>query len=314
MRHIRLGNSTLDVSVLGLGCAPMSRTNAPIDDDESIRTIHRALEMGVTLFDTSDVYGDGHNETVLGRAFKGRKDKVLIATKWGSIFNPDGTRGRDGTPAGAARSCEASLKRLGLDVIDLYYLHRLDPKVPLEESIGGMKRLIEAGKVRFIGVSAVTPDELRRAHKVHPLTALQSEYSLFVRDVEADVLPVCRELGISFVCYSPLWRGVVGGTYYKEQVVRPGQVDLSDRKDLWGERDAKLLKPITDLAQKKNATPAQIALAWLIAKNVVPIPGTRRRKYLEENMKAADVTMTPAEVAMLDKAFPPGLDKSVRKL
>jgi aryl-alcohol dehydrogenase-like predicted oxidoreductase len=311
-----LGNERLEVSELGLGCAPMSRTNAPLDDDEAIRTIHRAREIGVTMFDTSDVYGASHNETLLGKAFAGDFKNVVLATKGGSTFLPDGSRGRDGKPETAVKSCEASLTRLGLEVIDLYYLHRIDPDVPLEESVGAMARLVEQGKVRHIGMSDLGPDEIRRAYAVHPLTALQSEYSMFVRNVEAEVLPACRELGISFVCYGPLWRGVLGGTYYKEQVVRKGVEDLSARRDLWEDRDRELLQPVNDIAAAHGATQAQIAIAWLLAQgdDIIPIPGTRRRKYLEENMAAADVALSPQEVATLNSAYPVGIAKKARKL
>jgi aryl-alcohol dehydrogenase-like predicted oxidoreductase len=316
MQYRTIAKGALRLSCPGLGCAPMSRNNAAIDDDESIATIHRALDLGVTHFDTSDVYGDGHNETVLGRAFKGRQGMAVIATKWGSKFLPDGSRGRDGSAANAQRSVDASLKRLGLDVIDLYYLHRIDPKVPLEDSIGAMARLVEAGKVRFIGACLLTPEQLRRAHAVHLLTALQSEYSLFERGIETDVLPACRELGVTFVAFSPLWRGIFGGTYYAAPVVHAGTVDRSGDRDLWINRDTEILKPVTELANKKGATPSQIALAWMMAQgpDVIPIPGTRRRKYLEENMKAAEVTLTATEVKSLSDAFPLGIGDTARVL
>lgn len=313
MQYRRLGKTPLSVSALGLGCAPMSRNNAPIDDVESVATIHRALDLGVTFFDTSDVYGGGHNETIVGQALKGQRHKVVLATKWGSIFLPSGERGRDGTPANAARSCEASLRRLQTDVIDIYYLHRLDPAVPLEDSVGGMARLVESGKVRYLGMSASSPAELRRAHGVHPITVLESEYSLFVRDAELEVLPLCRQLGIDYVPYAPLWRGVIAGTYYRNQVVHAG--DKSGNKERWGERDAAFLRPVRELAARKQATTAQIALAWLLAKgeDIHPIPGTRRRSYLEENMKAADIALTPQDVATLDAAFPIGLAAKARE-
>lgn len=313
MQYRPLGKTSLTVSALGLGCAPMSRTNAPLDDGESAATIRRALELGVTFFDTSDVYGAGHNETLVGQALKGHRGKVVLATKWGSIFLPSGERGRDGSPENAARSCEASLRRLQTDIIDIYYLHRLDPAVPLEESVGGMARLVEAGKVRYLGMSASTPAELRRAHAVHPITVLESEYSLFVRNAELEVLPLCRQLGIDYVPYAPLWRGVIAGTYYRNQVVHAG--DTSGNKERWGERDAAFLRPVRELAESRQATTAQIALAWLLAKgpDIHPIPGTRRRRYLEENMQSADLALTARDVAMLDAAFPIGLAAKARE-
>ena len=263
MRYRRLGKTSLTVSALGLGCAPMSRHNAPIDDGESVATIHRALDLGVTFFDTSDVYGAGHNETIVGQALQGQRHKVVLATKWGSLFLPSGERGRDGTPENALRSCEASLRRLRSDAIDIYYLHRLDPAVPLEDSVGAMARLVDAGKVRYLGMSASTPSQLRRAHEVHPITVLESEYSLFVRELEREVIPLCRQLDVDFVPYAPLWRGVIAGTYYRNQVVHPG--DQSGNQERWGERDGEFLRPVRELAARKQATAAQIALAWLLA-------------------------------------------------
>ena len=313
MRYRSLGKSDLEISVMGLGCAPMSRDNAPTDDTESIATVHAAIDMGVTLLDTSDVYGDTHNETLLGKALAGGwRQKIVLATKWGSIFLPDGTRGRDGSAACAKRSIDASLKRLKTDVIDIYYLHRVDPNVPIEESVGAMGDLVKAGKVKHIGVSAVTPDELRRAQKTHPLLALQSEYSLFEREVEKEILPICRQHGIEFVAYSPLWRGVLGGTYYRNQVVRPG--DTSGNRDMWADRDARLMAPLHALAEQRKATAPQIALAWLIAKGIVPIPGTRRRKYLAENFGAADIILTAEEITVLDKTYPIGTGEKAREV
>ena len=310
MQQRTLGR-TLKVSALGLGCMSMSSVYGKAEDAQSIATIHRAVERGLTLLDTADAYGMGQNESLVGQALKGIRDKVVLATKFGQVTR-EGKSGVDGTPANVRQACDGSLKRLGVEVIDLYYQHRVDPNVPIEESVGAMGDLVKAGKVKHIGVSAVTPDELRRAQKTHPLLALQSEYSLFEREVEKEILPICRQHGIEFVAYSPLWRGVLGGTYYRNQVVRPGET--SGNRDMWADRDARLMAPLHALAEQRKATAPQIALAWLIAKGIVPIPGTRRRKYLAENFGAADIILTAEEITVLDKTYPIGTGEKAREV
>ena len=299
MQYRKLGRNGPDISAIGLGCGPMSRTNAPTDDVESMATVHQALDSGTNFLDTAESYGkDSHNESLLGKALKGYRDKAVVATKFG-IYHEAAGRRNDGSPANAVTACEASLKRLGIDVIDLFYLHRIDPKVPLEDTIGAMAGLAKAGKARHLGMSMASADELRRACKVHPISAIQSAYSLFNRKPETDVLPACRELGITFVAYWPLWRGALGGTFYdisRQTAAAPGTREDVEPKT----------KAVRDLAAAKGVTPSQLALAWILAKNsnVVPIPGTRRRKYLNENAAAADVRLTPQEVAALDAAYP----------
>jgi aryl-alcohol dehydrogenase-like predicted oxidoreductase len=303
MQYRKLGGSGPDISAIGLGCGPMSRTNAPTDDVESVATVHEALDGGTNFLDTAESYGKGsHNESLLGKALKGYRDKAVVATKFGIYHEPTGRR-NDGSPANAVRACDGSLKRLGIDSIDLYYLHRIDPKVPLEDSIGAMAGLVKAGKVKQLGMSMASADELRRACKVHPIAAVQSAYSLFNRKPETDVLPTCRELGITFVAYWPLWRGALGGTFYdisRQTAAAPGTREEVEPRT----------QAIRDMASKKGITPSQLALAWILAKdpNVVPIPGTRRRKYLNENAAAADVKLTPQEVATLDAAYPINVD------
>jgi aryl-alcohol dehydrogenase-like predicted oxidoreductase len=306
----RIGTNGPVVSDVGLGCMGMSQSYGTRDDEESILTIHRALELGVTFFDTADVYGQGGNERLVGRALGERRKEIILATKCG-IVPATGERkiGVNGSPAHIRAACDASLSRLNTDVIDLYYLHRVDPVTPIEDSVGAMSELVQEGKVRFIGLSEASPATIRRAHAVHPISAVQSEYSLWFREPEATVLPLCRELGIGFVPFSPIGRGFLAGTIT--------DVDLLPADDLrrrvprfMGDHLGKNVALVTSLgriAERKRCTPAQLSLAWLLAKgdDIVPIPGTKRRTYLEENTAAAQIKLDPAEVGELDTLFTP---------
>jgi aryl-alcohol dehydrogenase-like predicted oxidoreductase len=301
----------LRVSAIGLGCMGMSQAYGAGDDAESARTVARALDLGVNFIDTADVYGVGHNEELVGRALAGRRHETVLATKFGNVRPPDGAEYVNGRPDYVPKACDASLTRLGVDVIDLYYLHRVDPNVPIEDTVGAMARLVDAGKVRHLGLSEAGAATLRRAHAEHPIAALQSEYSLWSRDVEAEILPACRELGIGFVPYSPLGRGFLSGEI-------TGLEALADNDRRRGhprfaaenlERNVGLLATLRELAAARRCTPAQIALAWLLAQSedLVPIPGTKRRRYLEENAAAVDVALEPADLEALDAAFPQGV-------
>ncbi len=305
----RLGGSALEVSAIGLGCMGLSGVYGPADDAESIRLIHQAIDLGVDHLDSSDMYGWGHNEELLGRALRGRRDRVVLATKFGQVRNPSGGGNLvDGRPEYVGQACDASLKRLGVDVIDLYYQHRVDPKVPIEDTVGGMKRLVEQGKVRFLGLSEAAPETVRRAHRVHPVVALQSEYSLLYRQEAEAILPALRELGISFVAYSPLGRSLLTG-----QVQKPEDVPAGDRRlahpRFQGDnlvRNLALVRRLEGFARDKGCTPAQLVLAWLLAqgRDVVAIPGTKQVDRLRENLGALEVRLTPDEVAEIAAAVP----------
>jgi aryl-alcohol dehydrogenase-like predicted oxidoreductase len=300
----------LRVSAIGLGCMGMTPVYGEPDQDECVATLHRAIALGVSFIDTADMYGAGTNEELVGRALAGRRDQVVLASKFGNVRYPDGRRDVNGRPDYVPQACDASLKRLGIDAIDLYYLHRVDPNVPIEDTVGAMARLVEVGKVRYLGLSEAAAATLRRAHAEHPIAALQSEYSLWSRDVEAEILPACRELGIGFVPYSPLGRGFLSGT-----ITGLGALADNDRRREHPrfaadnlERNLGLLATLREIAETRDCTPAQVALAWLLAKgeDIVPIPGTKRRRYLEENAAAVDLALEAAELAALEAAFPQG--------
>jgi aryl-alcohol dehydrogenase-like predicted oxidoreductase len=308
----RLGRSELVVSALGLGCMGMSEFYGSTDDTESISTIHRAIDRGINFLDTADMYGVGRNEELVGRALRGRRHEVVLATKFGNVRSPDGKYlGVNGRPEYVQQSCEASLRRLGVEQIDLYYQHRVDTNVPIEETVGAMAQLIQQGKVRFLGLSEAAPATLRRAAKIHPITALQSEYSLWTRDPEAEVLPACRELGIGFVAYSPLGRGFLTGKLRNtDNLAADDFRRLSPR--FQGEnikRNAELVERIEKIAAEKKCTAAQLALAWVLAQgsDIVPIAGTRRRTYLDENTEAVRVTLTLADLARINQELPSGI-------
>jgi aryl-alcohol dehydrogenase-like predicted oxidoreductase len=310
----QLGKSGPLVSAIGLGCMSMSQSYGPRDDEESIRAIHRALDLGVTLFDTAAIYGEGHNETLVGRGLGTRRRSIVLATKCGIVpAKPGPGIDADGSPNAIVSSCDESLRRLGTDAIDLLYLHRVDPNVPIEASVGALSTLVRQGKVRHIGLSEAAPATIRRAHKVHPVSAVQSEYSLWFRDREQDVLPVCRELGIAFVPFSPLGRGFLAGAVTDTNSLAAD--DMRRRLPRFGDdnlrRNLLLVARLDAMAQRKSrstgrtCTPAQLALAWLLAKgdDVVPIPGTKRVKYVEENAGAGDIRLSASEIDELESTF-----------
>jgi aryl-alcohol dehydrogenase-like predicted oxidoreductase len=315
MRQRTLGASGIRVSAIGLGCWGMSGSYGPADEAESVATLHHALDLGVDFIDTADSYGeDGHNEALIGRTLEGRRHEFVLATKtgWVKRAGPDGKDvvGVDGRPERIRSACEAGLARLRTDVIDLYYLHRVDPDVPVEESVGAMSELVVAGKIRLLGLSEVSEATLRRAHAVHPITALQSEYSLWTREPEATVMPACRELGIAFVPFSPLGRGFLTGAVTGREAIAPGDWRATNPRftDENLARNLALLKPLEEIAEAHGAKLAQVALAWVLSRGegVIPIPGVKRRTHLDENVAAVDIKLTPDELARLDAAFPPG--------
>jgi len=308
MQTRRLG--MLDVSAIGLGCMSMTPIYGEPDPTEAAATIHRAAERGVTLVDTADAYNFGANEELVGRALKGIRDKVVLATKFGNIRLPDGTAEVNGKPDYVPQACDLSLKRLGVDYIDLYYAHRIDPSVPIEETVGAMAKLVAAGKVRHIGLSEASPATLRRAHAVHPITALQTEYSLWTRDPETELLPLCEELGIGFVAYSPLGRGFLTGTIAALDDLAPKD-RRRDMPRFQGDNMAHNLVMVEALraaAAQEGCTPAQLALAWLLSRRpfIVPLPGSKQRRWLDENADAADLAPAASTLAKLDEAFAPG--------
>jgi aryl-alcohol dehydrogenase-like predicted oxidoreductase len=317
MRLRTLGKNGPSVSALGLGCMGMSEFYGPRNDEESTRVIHRALDLGVNFLDTSDVYGVGHNEELVGRALKGKRERVVLASKFGNVRNEKGEwLGVNGRAEYVQKACEASLKRLGVEVLDLYYQHRVDPDTPIEETVGAMSRLKEQGKIRFLGLSEASVRTIRRAQAVHPITALQTEFSLWERDVEAEILPTCRELGIGFVAYSPLGRGFLTGRIKDLERLADNDNRRNFPRFQGGnlQHNVKWLREIELIAGQKKCTPGQLALAWVLAQgeDVVPIPGTKRLAYLEENLAAVNVALTEDDLERLNRAAPEGVAAGTR--
>src|SRR5512138_449065 len=311
-----LGKSGIQVSAIGLGLMSMSGIYGNANDEESIRVIHYALDKGINHLDSSDMYGWGHNEELLGKALKGRRDGVVVATKFGQTKGPDGKQGVDGRPEYVLRACEASLKRLGIEVIDLYYQHRVDPNVPIEETVGAMKRLIEAGKVRALGLSEAAPGTIRRAHKIHPIAAVQNEYSLLYRKEGEETLKATRELGISLVAYAPLGRSLLTGSVKGKADLPEGDRRLQHPR-FQGEaldKNVKIVKRLEEISVEKKCTPSQLVLAWLLAqgKDIVPIPGTKRKQRVDENLAALDLKLSPADVKRISEIAPVGAGAGLR--
>jgi aryl-alcohol dehydrogenase-like predicted oxidoreductase len=319
MKKRTLGSSGLRVSEIGLGCMGMSEFYSPekMNDTDSIKVIHRYIETGGDFLDTADMYGSGINEELVGKAITGRREKVIVATKFGNVRGPGGSfLGVRGDRDYVKQCCEESLKRLKIDVIDLYYQHRVDPKVPIEETIGAMKELVQQGKVRFLGMSEAAPETIRKAMKVHPVAALQSEYSLWTREVEDEILPVMRELGIAFVAYSPLGRGFLSGQFKTFEDIPEGDYRRNSPRFQGDnfDKNMKLVEQIRQMASEKKCTPSQLALAWVLAqgKEVIPIPGTKRIKYLDENMEAASIHLSTDDLKRIDSVFPKGATAGAR--
>jgi len=316
MEQRELGRSGIKVSALGLGLMSMSGVYGNANDEESIGVIHYALDKGMNFLDSADMYGWGHNETILGRALKGRRDKVIVATKFGQVKLPDGKQAVDGRPEYVMQACEASLKRLGIDVIDLYYQHRVDTNTPIEDTVGAMKRLVEQGKVRALGLSEARPETIRRAHKVHPIAAVQNEYSLLYRNEGEETLKATRELGITLVPYAPLGRSMLTGTVHGKADLPEGDRRLQHPR-FQGEAldtNVSLVNRLEAIASEKRCTPAQLALAWMLAqgKDIVPIPGTKRRQRIDENLAALNIKLTPQEIKKISDAAPPGAGAGTR--
>jgi aryl-alcohol dehydrogenase-like predicted oxidoreductase len=310
MEQRELGRTGMKISALGLGLMSMSGVYGNANDDESIRVIHYALDQGMNFLDSADMYGWGHNETLLGKALKGRRDKAIVATKFGQVKLADGKQVVDGRPEYVMQACEASLKRLGIDVIDLYYQHRVDTNTPIEDTVGAMKRLIEQGKVRALGLSEAAPETIRRAHKVHPIAAVQNEYSLMYRREGEETLKACRELGIALVAYAPLGRSMLTGSVKGKADLPEGDRRLAHPRFQPEHLDAnvKIVKRLEEIAEQKKCTPAQLVLAWLLAqgKDVIPIPGTKRKQRVEENLAALDIRLSSGDIEKISAIAPVG--------